>query len=107
MSGLICFIILFAGSLLLQRDRALIKDLLQEVDRYSSRNQKEREERAELERRRQHEAQHAQLVASQKSQDEIPPQFTAGGSLEQVCGRVHVYHIVGKFGEMSFYIGDF
>ena len=55
------------------------------MERYSTRNLKEREGRAELERRRQHEAQHAQLVASQKSQEETQ-QFTAGGSLEQVCG---------------------
>lgn len=75
----------FVGSCPLQRDRALIKDLLLEVERYSTRNLKEREGRAELERRRQHEAQHAQLVASQKSQEETQ-QFTAGGSLEQVCG---------------------
>lgn len=63
-----------------QRDRALIKDLLVEVEKYSARNLKERENRAELERRRQHEAQHAQLVAAQKAQEETQ-QFTAGGSL--------------------------
>ena len=56
-----------------------------EVERYSARNLKEREARAELERRRQHEAQHSQLVAAQKSQEETQ-QFTAGGSLGgQVC----------------------
>ncbi|CAI8032183.1 Protein phosphatase 1 regulatory subunit 37, partial [Geodia barretti] len=63
-----------------QRDRTLIKELLMEVEKYSARNLGERESRAELERRRQHEAQHAQLVATQKSQEETQ-QFTAGGSV--------------------------
>ena len=75
----------------LQRDRGLIKDLLMEVDRYCTRNLKEREEKAELERRRQHEAQHAQLVAAQKSLEETQ-QFTAGGSLGGqvgLCACVH------------------
>ena len=68
----------------IQRDRPLIKDLLSEVERYSARNLKERESRAELERRKQHEAQHAKLVTTQKTQEEIQ-QFTAGGSMgEQV-----------------------
>lgn len=76
----------------LQRDRALIRDLLAEVERYSTRNLKEREGKAELERRRQHEAQHAQQVASQKSREEMQ-QFTAGGSLgEQVLNTcIYMY----------------
>ena len=54
------------------------------MDRYCARNLQEREERAEQERRRQHEAQHAQLVAAKQSSEEAQ-QFTAGGSLgEQV-----------------------
>ncbi len=48
-----------------QRDRSLIKTLLMEIDRYCARNLQEREDRAEAERMRQHEAQHAQLVGSQ------------------------------------------
>lgn len=54
------------------------------MDRYCARNLQEREERAEQERRRQHEAQHTQLVAAKQSSEEAQ-QFTAGGSLgEQV-----------------------
>ena len=70
-----------------QRDRTLIKELLVEVEKYSARNLGERESRAELERRRQHEAQHAQLVATQKSQEETQ-QFTAGGSVGGLV-RIH------------------
>ena len=54
----------------------MIRDLLAEIDRYCARNLHEREERAEAERRRQHEAQHAQLVGS----GEETSQFTAGES---------------------------
>lgn len=44
-----------------QRDRPIIKDLLTEIDRYCGRNLVKRDEKIEAERRRQHEAQHAQL----------------------------------------------
>ncbi len=47
-----------------QRDRPLIKHLLMEIDRYCARNLQEREDRAEAERIRQHEAQHVQQVGS-------------------------------------------
>lgn len=49
----------------MQRDRTLIRDLLDEIERYSTRNAREREERVEAERRRQHEAQHAHLAATE------------------------------------------
>lgn len=51
-------------SLPFQRDRSIIKDLLVEIDRYSARNLQKRDEKLEAERRRQHEAQHAQLCGS-------------------------------------------
>ena len=69
----------------------MIKDLLSDVEKYSARNLGERENRAELERRRQHEAQHAQLVtASQKSQEETQ-QFTAGGSVGRPVSEMCSY----------------
>lgn len=57
-----------------QRDRSLIRSLLTEIDRYCARNLQERENRAEAERMREHEAQHTQLVGSH---NEL---FTAGDS---------------------------
>lgn len=65
---------------LLQRDKQLIRDLLAEIEKYSSRNQLKKEEKAEAERRRQHEAQHAAL---QKSIPEEKSGFTAGGNQQQ------------------------
>lgn len=44
-----------------QRDRPIIKDMLHHIEQYSSRNQRTRTEKVETERRRLHEAQHAQL----------------------------------------------
>ena len=41
-----------------QRDRQLIRDLLQEIEQYRARNHKEKEERDKSEQQRVHEATH-------------------------------------------------
>lgn len=62
----------------LQRDRPLIKTLLGDIDSYCARNLREREEKNEAERRRQHEAQHAKQLAT--TAEEEQGVFTAGGN---------------------------
>ena len=59
----------------MQRDRPIIKDLLQQIDHYCARNLKRRDERIEAERCRQHEAQHSKLGGSS---DEVQGSLTAG-----------------------------
>ena len=59
-----------------QRDRSIIKDLLQHIEQYSSRNQQKKMEKVESERRRLHEAQHAQQG---RPDSEDLSTLTAGG----------------------------
>lgn len=73
-----CVLLMFLSSrLFLQRDRQLIRDLLTEIEKYSSRNQLKKEEKAEAERRRLHEEQHAAIP---KGNPEEQGTFTAGGN---------------------------
>ena len=79
-----------------QRDRPIIKDLLVQIEQYCRRNLQKRDEKLEAERRRQHEAQHAQLVgaedteqtaltagqADQEEEQEVDPLIV--GSLDDV-----------------------
>ena len=52
-----------------------------EIDKYCARNLKERDERNEAERRRQHEAQHAQLITLQEEKDSLTAgDNTVGGA---------------------------
>ncbi len=55
----------------------MIRDLLEQIDQYSARNQRKKEEKAEAERRRLHEAQHAGIS---KGNPEEAGSFTAGGN---------------------------
>ncbi len=55
----------------------MIRDLLGEIEKYSARNQRKKEEKAEAERRRLHEAQH---MAIPKGNPEEQGTFTAGGN---------------------------
>lgn len=64
----------------MQRDRPIIKDLLTEIDRYCGRNLQKRDEKIEAERRRQHEAQHAQLGGPTNAEQAL---LTAG----QIAGQ--------------------
>ncbi len=68
---------MFVFCLFLQRDRQLIRDLLAEIEKYSSRNQHKKEEKAEAERRRLHEQQHSAIP---KGNPEEQGTFTAGGN---------------------------
>lgn len=63
-----------------QRDRPIIKDLLVQIDHYCGRNLQKRDEKIEAERRRQHEAQHAQLGGSMDTEQTT---LTAGENATQ------------------------
>lgn len=70
----------FRTVLSIQRDRPIIKDLLTSIDKYCGRNLQKRDERIEAERRRQHEAQHAQLGTSSSNEQNA---LTAGAQTNQ------------------------